>query len=159
MPSYYLNTLRYLMTENVFSKPLVVTALDRFTIRPTNEEAYNNAVTALIASTNLCTEFTSNNGYEARILGTVADGTVFFDSSRLFRNTFENFQTKTINENHASRSAIRQAMDNQQGTGWERKHSTSIDVEEEAYAVRTGQSVNDIGLVIRITISEIPIPL
>ena len=155
MPSYYLNTLRYLMTETVFSKPLVVSALDRFTVLPTSEEAYNNVVTALIASTNLSTEFSSKNGYEARILGTMPDGTVFFDSSRLFRNTFENFKTKTINENHASRSAIRQAMDSQEGTGWERKYSTSTGVEEEAYAVRTGQSVSDIGLTVRITVSEL----
>ena len=154
MPAYYLNTLRYLMTETVFSKSLVVTALDNLIHEPDNEEFYNNAVIALIASTNLCNEFTSKNNLLSRILGTLADGTVFFDSSIPERNTFQNYQTQTIGVNHVSRSSIRQAMDSQNGTGWEIKHSTTNGLLEEAYAVRTGQSKQDIGLVIRITVSE-----
>lgn len=155
MPSYYLNTLQILLKENVFSKYLVINSLNNFIILENNEKSYNQVVIALSASTNLCNEFTTKNNLHSRILATLADGTVFFDSSKLDKNTYENYKTQQIGENHASRSAIRQSMDSQNGEGWERKYSTTDDNIQEYYALRLGQSSHDIGLVIRLSVNEI----
>jgi hypothetical protein len=159
MPLYYLNTVRSLLVENVFNKYLVTKALNDFSLFADDEQIYDKVVISLFASTSLCNEFTKKNNLQSRILGTLADGTVFFDSSFLDKNTYQNYKSQIIGQNHASRSSIRQAMDSLNGEGWETKYSaTNNNTFEEYYALRTGTSKNDIGLVIRLSVFEIKSP-
>ena len=117
-------TLAYAIQENVFGKTLVVKFVNQFTIDE-SEVNYNLAVECLNASVNLCDNFIKNLDSTSRILATLSDGTVWYDSSKGDMNTYANFKSKSINENHASRYSIRQAMDSYEGVGWESKYSTS----------------------------------
>ena len=69
---------------------------------------------------------TSNSPYAPglRVLITLSDGTVCYDS-KSSTNTYADFETKTINENHNSRVAILQALLGNSGIGLEAKLSTS----------------------------------
>ena len=69
---------------------------------------------------------------QSRILCTMPDGQVWFDSGKKERNTFQNFKSKTINENHNTRIAIFDALKN--SIGLETKYSTSTGLKEEYYA-------------------------
>ena len=149
--SAFKNTLAYAIQENVFAKPLVVKFVNLFTTT-TSEVDYKLAVEALTASVFLCDEFFKELNLKSRILATLADGTVWYDSARGNRNTYANFKTKTINENHESRYSIRQAMDSYEGVGWESKYSTSDGNYEDYYAVRGGVAPQEIKYVIRLSI-------
>ena len=144
------NTLAYAIQENVFGKPLVVKFVNLFTTT-TSEVDYNLAVEALNASVSLCNEFVKEIGLTSRILATLADGTVWYDSAKGNKNTYANFKTRSINENHASRYSIRQAMDSYEGVGWESKFSTSDSNYEDYYAVRGGIAPQEIKYVIRLS--------
>jgi len=144
------NTLAYAIQENVFGKPLVVKFVNLFTTT-TSEVDYNLAVEALNASVSLCNEFVKEIGLTSRILATLADGTVWYDSAKGNKNTYANFKTKSINENHATRYSIRQAMDSYEGVGWESKYSTSDSNYEDYYAVRGGIAPQEIKYVIRLS--------
>jgi hypothetical protein len=147
---YYFPTLAYAIQEYVFSKQLVVKFVNEFIINGT-EQSYNLAVEALNASTSLSTQFSKEFGPSSRILATLPDGTVWYDSSKGNQNTFANYKLKNIDENHASRYSIRQAMDSYEGTGWETKYSTTNNTYEDYYAVRGGPSPQEIGYVIRLS--------
>ena len=144
------NTLAYAIQENVFAKPLVVKFVNLFTLT-TSEVDYNLAVESLNASVSLCNDFVKELGLTSRILATLADGSVWYDSSKGNKNTYANFKTKTINENHASRYSIRQAMDSYEGVGWESKFSSSDSNYEDYYAVRGGIAPQEIKYVIRLS--------
>lgn len=80
-----------------------------------------------------------------RILITVSDGTVFFDSFKRTSgsngtdlNTYDNFLKKAINENHASRHYIRQSIDHVECI--ESKWSSTTKALETYYAKRIGMS-------------------
>lgn len=144
------NTLAYAIQENVFGKTIVVKFVNQFTTNET-EVDYKLAVEALNGSLSLCNEYVKNIGLTSRILATLADGTVWYDSSKGEKNTYANFKAKTINENHESRYSIRQAMDSYEGLGWEAKFSTSTNDFENYYAVRGGQAPQEIQYVIRLS--------
>jgi hypothetical protein len=146
------NTLSYCIQENVFGKTLVVKYVNLFAALNT-EEFYNLAVVSLNASKNLCDEFIKDVNLSSRILATLSDGTVWYDSSKGDKNTFENYKLKVINENHESRYSIRQAMDSYEGFGWESKFSSTTQNFENYYAVRGGQTPNQISYVIRLSFS------
>jgi hypothetical protein len=147
---YYTQTLAYAIQENVFSKQVVVRFINDFLLLGT-EQSYNLAVECLNASTSLCNEYSKDLGLSSRILATLPDGTVWYDSSKGNENTFANYQLKVINENHATRYSIRQAMDSYEGKGWEIKFSTTDNTFEGYYAVRGGASPTDIGYVVRLS--------
>lgn len=86
-----------------------------------------------------------------RITITIADGNVFFDSSKGNKNTYSNFINKSINENHATRHYIQQAMHSKNGIGWETKWSSSTKGLETYYSVRVGMS--EFGIIGVITFS------
>jgi len=73
-----------------------------------------------------------------RILIALPDGTVFFDSSKRASrlNTYSNFISKKINENHASRIYVRNAIE--KGVGIESKWSSSTKGLETYYTTRIG---------------------
>jgi hypothetical protein len=64
------------------------------------------------------------NAVGLRVLIALADGTVCYDSDSK-TNTYSNFLSKTINENHNSRIAILQAILSNNGVGFETKLSTT----------------------------------
>jgi len=101
-----------------------------------SEEGYEQLVS-------VAREFLSRNP-DYRLLLTLPDGTVLFDSARADGtataqdNSFQNFQAKTINENHNTRVAIMYAQLSPLGLGWERKLSTSTEEVETYVAMRLG---------------------
>jgi hypothetical protein len=150
--SAFKNTLAYAIQEYVFAIPLVVKFVNAFTTT-TSESDYNLAVEALNASVSLCNDYFVLLQVKSRILATLPDGTVWYDSAKGNKNTYANFKTKTINENHESRYSIRQAMDSYEGVGWESKYSTSDSTYEDYYAVRGGVAPQEIKYVIRLSIA------
>jgi len=75
-----------------------------------------------------------------RILITIADGTVFFDSAKGANNTYANFLSKSINENHATRHYIQQSFHAKNGIGFESKWSSSTQSVDTYYSTRVGMS-------------------
>lgn len=73
-----------------------------------------------------------------RLVITVPDGTVLYDSSKGTLNTFANFAAKRINENHNSRIAILAAQLYECGIGVETKFSTTDKTTETYVAARLG---------------------
>jgi hypothetical protein len=142
------NSLAYAINENVFGKPVVIKFLNLF-IKEQNEESYDLAISALDAANSLCKTYALELGLsESRILATLSDGTVWYDSNKI--NTYEKYKSKSINENHESRYSIRQAMDSYEGIGWESKFSSTENKFENYYAVRGGDSPNEIAYVVRL---------
>jgi hypothetical protein len=88
-----------------------------------------------------------------RVVITLPDGTVVIDTNRADgpgnpqNNTFDNFQAKTINENHNSRVAIFVAQEYPCGAGVESKLSTSTGVNEDYLALRAGPHLDSAGTV------------
>ena len=78
-----------------------------------------------------------------RILVAIADGNVLYDSSKS-NNTYENFLSKSINENHATRKSVQQAIHSKDGIGYETKWSSSTQTIDTYYAVRYGFSTTGI---------------
>jgi hypothetical protein len=81
-----------------------------------------------------------------RVLITLPDGTVVLDTSRS-NNTFANFCSKTINENHNSRVAILAAQEYQCGLGLVSKRSSSTGTNEAYFALRAGGHLDSIGTI------------
>ena len=86
-----------------------------------------------------------------RLLITVPDGTVLVDTSRddgiadARFNSYQNFLTKTIKENHNSRISILSAQLYPCGLGVETKRSTTTGRDEHYVAVRLGGNLNNEG--------------
>ena len=96
MSTYPYPNLEYAIYEYVFGKPLVTKYINRFLISET-EENYNLSVISLNASTELATNFAKEIGYStARILASLPDGTVWYDSFKGTENTFANFKANII---------------------------------------------------------------
>jgi hypothetical protein len=100
----------------------------------------------LIASLNNFISDVSNNNVpnynlgnipSFRILVTIADGNVFFDSSKN-NNSYDNFINKSINENHATRHYIQKSFHSKDGIGYESKWSSSTQRIDTYYSVRLG---------------------
>jgi len=90
----------------------------------------------------------------ARVLYCEPDGTVIFDSSKGSNNTFANFDSKSINENHNTRVAIMSAQSFVSGYGAEVKSSTSTGrVEVYAGTIVGGSQFNNRGT-IRVSYAE-----
>ena len=70
-----------------------------------------------------------------RLVVAEADGTVAYDSSKE-NNTFINFKSKTINENHNTRPAFMVAQLSKSGVGTAYRYSTSVNANEINVAVR-----------------------
>ena len=88
-----------------------------------------------------------------RVLVTVSDGTVAYDSSKNTNNTntFNNFKVGSINENHNTRPGFMAAILSNQGNGYEVKQSRSTLKKEAGRIQRIGSSTETLGC-IRITV-------
>jgi hypothetical protein len=90
-----------------------------------------------------------------RALIALPDGTVVIDTARAddptnvmaAGNSFQHFQTKTVNENHNSRIAILDAQVWPCGAGLERKFSSSTGFTETYFALRLGAHLDSAGTV------------
>lgn len=95
-----------------------------------------------------------------RVLISLADGTVSFDSSKYSPsvkenlNTFYNFKLKKINENHNSRLAILTAMLGNSALGLENKYSTTTKKFTLYIAQRVGMNTENALGCIRISIHK-----
>jgi hypothetical protein len=73
-----------------------------------------------------------------RVVCTIPDGTVWFDSSKGSKNTWENFQAKSINENHNTRAPFMSVLLKNDRTSFETKYSSSTKVNEYRLTYRFG---------------------
>lgn len=88
--------------------------------------------------------------HEVRIVITFSDGTVAYDRGKGAANTYDNaLKPGGINVNHNSRISVMTALLSSSGVGFERKFSTSTDMQMFYMARRFGYSQdNSIGCVI-----------
>ena len=146
------NTLQTKLEKNLFNKAQHVKALLDFLNNTKDEKAYNAMRKAMdIVVKNTQPAAISVGGSKARLLCTLADGTVFYDSGSKVKNSFSNYKSKSINENHQSRSAIQKAILSDEGLGWEAKFSTSTNSYEQYVAMRVGMSQHDAMGVVRLS--------
>lgn len=80
-----------------------------------------------------------------RLVVTEPDGTVVVDTALTTANTFSNWKTKSINENHNTRIAIIDAQTLEGGVGYETKHSTTLDLNQYYVAIRGGSRYKNFG--------------
>ena len=117
----------------------VSTALTDFLNNPSSQ-LYWNIMNVLI------TAFMTANTSSIpglRVLITLSDGRVAYDTSKGANNTFANYQAGTINENHNTRIAILTALLGNSGNGNEDKFSTSTGQPESYNAIRMGLSTTN----------------
>jgi hypothetical protein len=88
-------------------------------------------------------QYTAGSYPNLRVVITLSDGTVAYDSGVGVLNTFSGFINKTINENHNSRVAIMTALLSKIGSGYEIKYSNTIGKREAYNALRMGISSDD----------------
>jgi hypothetical protein len=100
-----------------------------------SEVNYNLMVAALDATLNATLKPTG-----IRLLVTVADGAVAYDSSKS-NNTWAAFQARGINDNHNTRPEILQALLSNSGVGSANRYSTSVKKVDLNLATRFGLSV------------------
>lgn len=94
---------------------------------------------------------------EHRILATIPDGTVWFDSSKGAKNTWDNYQSKTINENHNTRACFMDVLINGIRDSFELKYSTTTKTDEYRVTFRLGDNRYYPLGVLAYSISNIPI--
>ena len=73
-----------------------------------------------------------------RVVCTIPDGTVYYDSAKGSKNTWANFQSKSINENHNTRAPFMDVLLNNDRTSFETKYSSSTKVNEYRLTYRFG---------------------
>lgn len=99
-----------------------------FNLETNRSEANYNAV---VAYGNTASQQTG-----LRVLITLPDGTVVYDSSRPERNTYANFLAKTVNENHNTRPEIMMAQLSLDGIGVAQRYSSSVNALQTYVALR-----------------------
>jgi len=111
----------------------------KFLISPTSDKYQENI--------NLLKDFitySKNNdpvkAHEYRMVATIPDGTVWYDSSKGTKNTWTNFQSKTINENHNSRACFMDVLLNELRDSFEMKYSSSTKTNEYRITFRLGDN-------------------
>jgi hypothetical protein len=110
--------------------------ISNFLSNPTSETMWNNMNTLINTFLNTYSQLLPG----LRVLVTLSDGTVAYDSSKGSLNTFANYQAGTIGENHNSRVCIMIALLNNSGVANEEKFSTTTGNHENYTAVRMGLS-------------------
>jgi hypothetical protein len=97
-----------------------------------------------------------------RLLATLPDGTVWYDSQRnisstlINSNTYDNFIAKTIGDNHNSRSAFLQAVLSEDGYGYEEKIASITGFKgarETRVTLRLGPNKNNVVSVLALSLN------
>jgi hypothetical protein len=122
--------------------------ITEFLENPDNETFWNNMNTIINSFFTSVLTVTPS----VRVLVTLADGTVAYDSSKGSDNTFENYQNKEIGENHNTRVAIMVALLSNNGTGNEIRYSTTTGTRQAGTAIRMGLSTTNPLGVVRISV-------
>jgi hypothetical protein len=126
----------FLETEykiNFLNNKTIYNSVLDFLNEPNNNLKYNYAIEQLfIMKNNIDKDVNNIQRSQIRILCTMPDGQVWCDTAKGTKNTYENFKSKTINENHNTRIAIFEALQN--SIGKEIKFSASTGFKEEYYA-------------------------
>ena len=112
------------------------TIITDFLNNPSSETAWNNMNTVIQSFMTTYSPLLAG----LRVLVTLSDGRVAYDTSKGANNTFANYQANTINENHNTRVAIMVALLGNSGVGNETKFSTSTGIKEAYNAIRMGLS-------------------
>ncbi len=103
------------------------------------EAAWTTATNVLAALINKCNTVGYPSGTTYRIVATLTDGTVWYDSAKT--NTYAKFKAKTINENHNTRRSFMESLLVEDITyPYESKFSTSTNQFEERVVMRIGST-------------------
>jgi len=132
-----------------YNNSAVTISVNRF-LSTRSEADYNSMLTALNAAQDNLTQIyppmagASRTSHKLRFLVTSDDGTVVADSSKS-NNTFANYNSKSINENHHSRPEMLVALLSNSGVGYSERYSSSVSANLVYLASRIGTStsVND----------------
>jgi hypothetical protein len=111
--------------------------LETFLKDPT-ESLYPVVVNILQAFVNKCQTVSYPSTSTYRVVATLPDGTVWFDSAKV--NTWANFTSKTINENHNTRRPFMEVLLNDDQFAHEIKNSVSTGYTESRVCMRVGDS-------------------
>ena len=147
--------LKKLLQHNFYNNKQIYDNILKFYSNPSSESNYSITKSSLdLLVENCLKEINSQINIEkVRILCTLPDGAVFYDSSKGDKNTYLNFKSKSINENHNTSFVFFEAIKNDES--YETKYSTSESVlqsREYYYAVRIGTSPENSVGVLRISI-------
>jgi hypothetical protein len=105
----------------------------------TSEANWNVATNILAAFRNKCQTVAYPSSSTYRIVATLSDGTVWYDSGKT--NTYASFSAKTINENHNTRRPFMQVLLNDGSYSQpEVKLSSSTGTTETRICMRVGDS-------------------
>jgi len=103
------------------------------------EERYNTAVNILEAFRNKCQTVAYPSVIVYRIVATLSDGTVWYDSSKS-NNNWTSFLNKSINENHNTRRPFMEVLLNDDQYSYELKTSNTTRVPESRVCFRVGDN-------------------
>ncbi len=97
------------------------------------------ATNILAALINKCNAVAFPTGTTYRVVATLSDGRVWYDSSKT-NNSYQNFLDKLINENHNTRRPFMEVLLSDKVYAYEAKLSTSTKKYEERIVMRLGAS-------------------
>jgi hypothetical protein len=107
-------------------------------LNASTEARYNNAINILAAFKNKCQTVAYPSGTVYRIVATLVDGSVWYDSSKS-NNNWASFKDRSINENHNTRIVLQKANLGAPGQyQFEGKYSTTDGQFESYVAVAVG---------------------
>ena len=115
------------------------TAITDFLSNPSSEDYWDTMGTLI--QTFITANASSIPGL--RVLITLSDGRVAYDTSKGTNNTYANYTSNTIGENHNTRIAIITALLGNSGNGNEDKFSTTTGQPESYNAIRMGLSTTN----------------
>lgn len=149
-PTYLCTSHKYLCLYEKLYKAILDNYLEvklKELLEKPSQELYDAFVLKVFSC--FCINTDLNKAYKhpsLRIVVTEPDGTVVIDSYKpLSENTYYNWKTKAINENHNSRVAIMDAQNYDCGVGYEKKHSSTMDNTQYYVAVRAGLKYKNYG--------------
>ena len=147
--------LKNILQNNFYNNQQIYNNILKFFSNPSSESFYNITKTSLDLLHNNCLEEIKDQitVKKVRILCTLPDGAVFYDSGKGDKNTYSNFKSKSINENHNTRFVFFESI--KKDESYETKYSTSVSLlqsREYYYAIRIGTSPENSVGVLRISI-------
>ena len=129
-----LNSYISLFNEGYYSDNTKPLPFIKLFLQYQTEENWNNAIkffNDFLQTVNV------SEIYNVRIVSTISDGTVWFDSAK--NSTYAGFKTKTINENHNTRRPFMQVLFSNFNNAYEIKSSSSTGNEEYRVCNRVGE--------------------
>ena len=129
---------KFLITKGDYTD-IPYNILYKFLFTPSSNE-YKKTIGILQDFVNISQKDDHDISHIYRIVATIPDGTIWYDSSKGEKNTWENFQSKTINENHNSRACIMEVLLNNNRSSFEMKYSSTTKTNEYRVSFRLGDN-------------------